>query len=320
MAYKEIKEQTRVLETFGKNIIVSASAGSGKTSVMIRKILSLIIDKDVKVKDLLVLTYTNAAASEMKQKLINEMSNQDNIKVLSQIDDVALADISTFDSFCQKLVKRYFYILEIDPGFNILQGSEQKEFWLKAFKKAVKNFKKNNYDRYFEMFNCYATNRTDKNIHEIILKLNSFATAILDYESFKQTAMNLFNGGVNNTASNLILENLKEDCKAIKKRLTEQLKKAVDFGFDKYLKHINDLMSACDVVINAKDFAMLVDNVTNYKFESTPTQDKNDDFIMPVVKICRDYLKESNDKSIFGKIKKRTKFFYSSDDSFCARC
>ena len=142
MAYREIKEQTKVLETFGKNIIVSASAGSGKTSVMIRKILSLIIDKDIKVKDLLVLTYTNAAASEMKQKLINEMANQDNEKVLGQIDDVPLADISTFDSFCQKLVKRYFYVLDIDPGFNILQGSEQKEFYKKSFAKAVKIFKK----------------------------------------------------------------------------------------------------------------------------------------------------------------------------------
>ena len=132
MAYKKIQEQENVLNTTDKNIIVSASAGSGKTSVMIRKILGLIVEKNVKVKDLLVLTYTNAAASEMKQKLISEMSNQDNIKVLSQIDDVPLSDISTFDSFCQKLVKRYFYILEIDPSFNILQGSEQKEFFKKS--------------------------------------------------------------------------------------------------------------------------------------------------------------------------------------------
>lgn len=304
MAYREIKEQTKVLETFGKNIIVSASAGSGKTSVMIRKILSLIIDKDIKVKDLLVLTYTNAAASEMKQKLINEMANQDNEKVLGQIDDVPLADISTFDSFCQKLVKRYFYVLDIDPGFNILQGSEQKEFYKKSFAKAVKIFKKQHYDRYFDLFNSYASNRTDKNIYEIISKLNSFATSILEYQTFKATAMELFEGGINNKASNLILKGFQNECASVKAELQKQHSLAVGFGFDKYLQHINELISAAEMVINAKDFSKLISAVANYSFGKTPRQEENDETVMPAVKACREYLKAKDKKSIFDRIQK----------------
>lgn len=292
MAYKKIQEQENVLNTTDKNIIVSASAGSGKTSVMIRKILGLIVEKNVKVKDLLVLTYTNAAASEMKQKLISEMSNQDNIKVLSQIDDVPLSDISTFDSFCQKLVKRYFYILEIDPSFNILQGSEQKEFFKKAFQKAVKIFKKNNYQKYFDLFDCYAGNRTDKNIYEIITKLNSFAMSILDYDKFKQLSYQLFEGDINNKASSIILKDIKNDVKIINQKLLDLHKLSSDFGYIKYCEYINNLLSVADVIQNAQNFGNLIDNIVEYKFEKSPNQNKNDFTIMPQIKNVKEWLLE----------------------------
>ena len=68
--FKIIEEQDAVLKSHDKNIAISASAGSGKTSVMIRKIVKLITEENVKIEDILVLTYTNSASSEMKQKLI----------------------------------------------------------------------------------------------------------------------------------------------------------------------------------------------------------------------------------------------------------
>ena len=111
---------------------------------MIKKIADYIIQKRIHVNELLVLTYTNAAANEMKQKLIKELQELAslNTELLKEIEDISSADISTFDSFCQKLAKRYFYILDIDPAFNIIQGSEQTEIQKRAIKKAIKNYKK----------------------------------------------------------------------------------------------------------------------------------------------------------------------------------
>ena len=156
--FDKIEEQEQVLNCYNKNIIVSASAGSGKTSVMVRKIVDYLVNQNIKVKELLVLTYTNSSASEMKQRLIGEMTKcaENNPQLLEQIDDVPLADISTFDSFCQKLVKKYFYALEIDPGFNILEGTKQIELKQKAIKKAIKNYSKKHPNNYFELFNSYA--------------------------------------------------------------------------------------------------------------------------------------------------------------------
>ena len=103
-------EQIKVLNSEGKNVIVSASAGSGKTTVLIQKLIKLITEKNVSVKKLLVLTYTKASAEEMKQKLIDALYENaiENPKLLEQIDDVAVSDISTIHSFFQRLIKRYF--------------------------------------------------------------------------------------------------------------------------------------------------------------------------------------------------------------------
>ena len=106
-----VPEQQVVLKE-KKSQIVSASAGSGKTTVMIAKVLNLLLEKECHVDELLVLTYTKSAETEMKKRLVEKI--KDNLKekeyLQEELEMVQSADICTFDSFCQKLVKKYFYI------------------------------------------------------------------------------------------------------------------------------------------------------------------------------------------------------------------
>ena len=94
------KAQEEVVNSTNKNLIVSASAGSGKTTVMIRKIIKHMIEDGVGVRDILVLTYTKAAAEEMKQRLLSAIyeNAQNNPSLLNQIDDLSIANISTIHS------------------------------------------------------------------------------------------------------------------------------------------------------------------------------------------------------------------------------
>ena len=92
--------QNNIIESRGKNIIVTASAGCGKTTTMIRRILDLILHDGVPVKSLLIVTFTNASAIDMREKLRKSLSaHADQPFVRRQLSDLETADISTLDSF-----------------------------------------------------------------------------------------------------------------------------------------------------------------------------------------------------------------------------
>ena len=147
MSNTELKipeQETVVLEN--RSQIVSASAGSGKTTVMIRKVVEHLKAKDCHVDEILILTYTTAAALEMKKKLVEKIKKE--LKgsefLQDELDIVQTADICTIDSFCLKLVKKYFYILNIDPSFNILDSGDQIVLQSRALEQAIEGLKAKN--------------------------------------------------------------------------------------------------------------------------------------------------------------------------------
>ena len=126
--------QKLVIKTKDKSILVSASAGSGKTFVVVERIIeSIKSGKDI--SNLLVLTFTNAAASELKERIVkklhevkNEYIKNDNIeeakRISKQISKVAISDISTIHSFCLNIIRNNFYILGIDPMVNTIDQTK----------------------------------------------------------------------------------------------------------------------------------------------------------------------------------------------------
>lgn len=136
------ENQRRIIESDEKRILVSASAGSGKTTVMIARILRLIL-KGHKLENMLICTFTRAAASDMRTKLYRELTqyygsadcNQREL-VKAALKSLSRADISTIDSFCQRFVAKYFYLIGIDPQFEVL-GDESYIMKTNAVKKAV---------------------------------------------------------------------------------------------------------------------------------------------------------------------------------------
>ena len=114
------KDQEKAIYECGQNIIVSAGAGSGKTAVLSERILEK-VKSGVSIDSLLVLTFTEAAAFEMKERIKKKV--KDNPSTSHLASDVDSAYITTFDSYALSIVKKYHYLLGIDKNINVIDNS-----------------------------------------------------------------------------------------------------------------------------------------------------------------------------------------------------
>ena len=134
------EEQREAIELKNKNILVAAAAGSGKTAVLVERIRRLIMEDRCSVDNMLIVTFTNAAASEMKEKIRKAISSTANHmagKNLSaeeqeqfhflkkQLNLLPSANISTFHAFALEVIRRYFYIIQIEPDFTICDSTQE---------------------------------------------------------------------------------------------------------------------------------------------------------------------------------------------------
>ena len=114
-------QQQAVLDSISQHQLVSASAGSGKTTVMIQKITDLLLNEKVLTDQLLVVTFTNLASTEMRERLINNMlsalssaqNEEEKTRIQLILDSLQTASIDTIDGFCSKMLKKYFVKLQV---------------------------------------------------------------------------------------------------------------------------------------------------------------------------------------------------------------
>lgn len=273
----KVPEQEDIVNTEGKNIIVSASAGSGKTSVMIRKIFKYVIEQGCHIDELLVLTYTKSAALEMKKKLTNKIKeNLDkNPYLQEELDLVQTSDISTFDSFCQKLVKKYFYILNIDPSFSILDGSDASYYQDQALDKAIKTLKQDAPEAYENLLNNFSSTRDERTIKAIILEIYGYLTAVYDENNFIEKTYNLYDK--NKKIAEKIIKKYYDNIFTEHIFNLERLKqKAKDLDFLPYCENISQVIIFLGQLIREPDLIKMLDLIQDISFTRL-TKLKTDD-------------------------------------------
>ena len=181
------KEQQQVLDNKKKKLIVSASAGSGKTFVLIELITKLVCENHVPVKRLLVLTFTRAAAGEMRERLNKSiLSKKQTPFLLEQLDDLPVADISTIDAFCEKVIKRNLSQTSLDESFKIIDEEIAKKYKERAFQKTIEAFEKS--DDFAEIYFAFKKNRDM--IFDCMEKIDSFVGALENKKEFCLRAEN----------------------------------------------------------------------------------------------------------------------------------
>lgn len=179
------KEQEQAIYTDGSDMLVAAAAGSGKTAVLVERIIQKLIKKDnpADIDSLLVVTFTNAAAQEMRNRVglaLEEAlaDNPESAHLKKQLSLLQRASISTLHSFCLDVVKQYAYLLDIDPAFRIANDMEADLIKQEVIDDLFEEWygkEGEEQGRFFAVVDCFSNDRSDTDVENLVLDLYSFA-------------------------------------------------------------------------------------------------------------------------------------------------
>ena len=171
------KEQKIAINHDSGNILISASAGSGKTHVMIERLIKLITSKKTEVKRVLAVTFTDLAAGEMKEKLrkalIDQINKSKDESLMSQLNDIGCADICTIDSFCARLIRTYFYQVGLVPDFKVLAEGQDVAIKRECIDQVFNKLYQDKEEWFLALTNRHKSNRTDDELKKFILVMHS---------------------------------------------------------------------------------------------------------------------------------------------------
>lgn len=215
------EEQLAAIEATGKTI-VSASAGSGKTTVMIERIIRKIKD-GCKVDEVLAVTFTKKAAAQMKEKLAAALTKavnsgeyaEERLKALKeQLSAVPSADISTIHAFCSKLIKTHFYAAGVDNGFRIIGGDDAEGLALKnaALDELLEEGYEERTEAFSHLLSVYWRKKSDRALRNILLSAYDELRGRADYAEYLQRCTQYDEGTFDAVVRDL-KEKLDEKCR-----------------------------------------------------------------------------------------------------------
>ncbi len=169
--------QLRAMTESGRNLLVSAAAGSGKTYTLVERIVKNIIAGKYRIDELLVVTFTNAAAAEMREriekKLTDELENHPELAY--QLVLLSNASISTLHSFCQRLIRENFTAIDVDPKFRLLNEQERELIRQRVIQEVFERKYEAKDTEFLRFVRNYGSDRDDSALYEMVLDLHRFA-------------------------------------------------------------------------------------------------------------------------------------------------
>ncbi len=195
---KWTEEQKQAIYEAGNNILVAAAAGSGKTAVLVERIINKIINENIDIDKLLVVTFTNAAASEMRERVLNAIYKKideepENEKLQRQITLLNKASICTIDSFCLDVVRNNFFEIDIAQNFRIGDTTE-----IEILKQdVIEDLFEEKYEAedkdFIKLINTYTSYKDDTPLKELILKIYTYIQSNPFPEKWLDEKVEMFN-------------------------------------------------------------------------------------------------------------------------------
>lgn len=184
MATKWTADQRQAIELNKRNLLVSAAAGSGKTAVLVERIIQKITDssRPVDIDRLLVVTFTNAAAAQMRERIGEAIEKKldtdpENIHLRRQSTLIHHAKITTIDSFCLSVVRDYFNRLELSPDFRVGDPGELKLLRVDVMDRLMEDTYAKGEEAFLKLVESYAVGKADSGIRELIERLYDFSVS-----------------------------------------------------------------------------------------------------------------------------------------------
>lgn len=281
MSISWTNEQKAIFDSKDKNILVSASAGSGKTTVMIQKIIDLVLKNGDRtpIDKFLVVTFTKASASDMKAKLVEAFSeHQDDEFCLEQIDSVDTSDISNLHSFCSRLISTYFYEVNVDPSFQVLDGAVAEFLQNKALDKLFEKKEKQGDKTYLKLFDIFQKKRQNKPLKKIITRFNSFLNSNLNSKQwFEKTLDEAYNLNFSeNSCAKIINSYVPKKMSELAASAERLANVCLDGNREKLYNYFIELVSILKTVNGQNSFEINAKNISEIKLPKAPMVSSSD--------------------------------------------
>lgn len=316
MANQWTDKQREAIYLNGQNILVSAAAGSGKTAVLVQRILEKITSKEnpIDADRLVIVTFTRAAAAEMKQRLRSALEklceeNPDNEWLIRQQTLINNAQITTIDSFCLNIVRNYFVDVDIDPGFRTADEGELKLLEHDVLMALMEEYYTKEDEDFQNLIDAYGTGKDDRKVMDIISNIYHFARSCPWEEEWYNRCEEMYHiKDKEHFENHVCVVSLWNDIKQQLKDYSFRYSKMEDICLSEegpltYLECIENEHQDIKVLLSARTFCEFLERVHQINFERLPRAKKDvNEEKKDYVKNCRDRYKAYITKTLAAKV------------------
>lgn len=208
--------QNDAIKSRGQNLLVSAAAGSGKTAVLVERIIRLVVEDMVDIDKLLIVTFTNAAAGEMRERILsalmeaaeNDRENEERLR--RQITLLNKSYITTVHSFCINILRRHFHLIGIDPTFKIGDTTELQIMIQDALEELLESEYEKGHEDFINLVEGFGGNRNDTKLEDLILKIYYFIQSKPYPEEWLKDMVEMFNMNQEELEDSIWMNTIKE--------------------------------------------------------------------------------------------------------------
>ena len=311
MERKWTPAQKNAIDTRDCNVLVSAAAGSGKTAVLVERIISMITDpdKNIDIDRLVVVTFTKAAAAQMKDKIRKALDsmldeNPGDMNLLRQITLLNNAQITTIDSFCLWIIRNHFPEVNLDPGFRIMDEGEKKLIENDVLEDVLEEFYAEADEEFFNLVDAFGMGRDDSGLVSIIDKIYRFSRSNPWIDEWFDECMLVYD---DETYDNPAIKELYDSIKNVLLNYRDKYNRLVEIcsepaGPAAYTGALQSDLLGINEMINSQDFGELGRKVRTFSFEAlSRKKDAGADpdikeYIKGQRKLFKDYIGRLNDK------------------------
>ncbi|MDR6124619.1 helicase-exonuclease AddAB AddA subunit [Bacillus sp. SLBN-46] len=195
------EDQWKAIMARNKDILVAAAAGSGKTAVLVERIIQKILSTDdpINVDELLVVTFTNASAAEMRHRIGEALekaidADPGSRHLRKQLSLLNKASISTLHSFCMEVIRKYYYLIDVDPGFRIADETEAQLIRDEVMDELFEiEYGKPDNEAFFNLVDSFTSDRSDDALQDIVRSIYDFARSNPIPEQYLQSIVDMYN-------------------------------------------------------------------------------------------------------------------------------
>ena len=311
MERKWTPAQKSAIDTRDCNVLVSAAAGSGKTAVLVERIISMITDpdKNIDIDRLVVVTFTKAAAAQMKDKIRKALDsmldeNPGDVNLLRQITLLNNAQITTIDSFCLWIIRNHFPEVNLDPGFRIMDEGEKKLIENDVLEDVLEEFYAEADEEFFNLVDAFGMGRDDSGLVSTIDKIYRFSRSNPWIDEWFDECMKVYD---DETYDNPAIKELYDSIKNVLLDYRDKYNRLVDIcsepaGPAAYTGALQSDLLGINEMINSQNFGELGRRIRIFSFEAlSRKKDAGADpdikeYVKGQRKLFKDYIGRLNDK------------------------